>query len=177
MKVIAAFLLIVGISLCNGQGLSFLEDNVLTPFLQNVQQNALALLQSQLATLLGGLFNFGKRSLDTNQLLQSLVTPLIEQLRQIYHQLFVKFNEIYENIASYIFKPDFARIELIQAGVNAENALSRLAAADTMFKPIFSLVQQHLGLLINQLEQFVAGIFQPGPVIQPLIGTGSLLLP
>jgi len=176
MKCIAILMLLVGVTLCNGQDISldFLNDNLLMPLLESIQNNALALLTSQLGSLFGSLF--GKRALpNVNMILQSL-EPFIQQVKQIYQQLFIKFQQIMQNIGNFAQKPDFARIEFVYTGLDAENQASRLSVSNSLFQPLITMVQQHLGALISQLENVITGVLG-GNILQPLIGTGNLLQP
>jgi len=146
------------------------------PLLESIQNNALAMLTSQLGSLFGSLFGIGKRALpNMSNVLQSL-QPFIEQVKQIYQQLFIKFQQIIQNIGNFAQKPDFARIEFVYAGIDAENQASRLSVSNNLFKPLITIVQQHLGALITQLENVITGVLG-GNILQPLIGTGNLLQP
>jgi len=178
MKCIAILLLVIGVTYGQNISLDFLNDNLLLPMLESIQNNALALLTSQLGSIFGSLF--GKRALpNMNTVLQSL-QPFIEQVKQIYQQLFIKFQQIIQNIGNFAQKPDFARIEFVYAGIDAENQASRLSVSNSLFTPLITMVQQHLGALITQLENVITGVLGGvlgGNILQPLIGTGNLLQP
>ncbi|CAF1557881.1 unnamed protein product [Didymodactylos carnosus] len=156
---------------CSGQlTTDFLENNILKPLLDDIYNNAIGMLGQQLTQLLGSLF--GKRSAVERIDIFQILAPYIEQVKAIYKQLFSKFEQIVQHIASYVNKPDFARIEFVYAGIDAEQQLARLSLPSNIFGPILALVQQHLSAAVTQLENALGSIFQ---TLQPTIGTGNLL--
>ncbi|CAF1598836.1 unnamed protein product, partial [Didymodactylos carnosus] len=92
-----------------------------------------------------------------------------QQLTQLLGSLFGKRSAVERiDIFQYINKPDFARIEFVYAGIDAEQQLARLSLPSNIFGPILALVQQHLSAAVTQLENALGSIFQ---TLQPTIGT------
>jgi len=181
MKCFALVVALCCFGLCAGQSSSltsdFFNDNILKPLLDSVQNNAIALLGQQLTSLLTGLF--GKRALPINvaEVLQS-VSQFIAQIKQVYQKVFGVFVQIVQNAGAWINKPDWARIEFVRAGIDAENIISHLNLNFDFLKPLINLVQTHLGALVTDFEGIISQVLDAAQhPLQSLIGTGSLLQP
>jgi len=133
------------------------------------------MLQNQLAALIGGI---GKRGLSDvlNINLAQVLTPFIAQVKEIYERLFNIFLQIVQNAGAWIEKPDWARVEFVRAGADAEVAVSRMNLGASFLQPIVNLVQQHLGTLITDFEAIIIQVLDAAKhPVQSLIGAGNLL--
>jgi len=103
----------------------------------------------------------------------------LKQLRRIYESRFTVFLQIVQHVEDWLEKPDWARIEFVNAGIQAKEALASLKINADFLKPIVSFVQTHLQTLITDFQgiiyQALAAAKQSSNQIQSLIGTGNLL--
>ncbi|CAF1354467.1 unnamed protein product [Rotaria sp. Silwood1] len=184
MKCLALIAVLCFFGMSAGQGITmdFLNDNVVNPMLQQIQTNALGMLSQQISGLFSSLFTdlFGKRDLSDrlNINLKEVLAPFIAQVKAIYQRLFTVFVQIVQHVEDWIQKPDWARIEFVRAGAEAEAAVSKLHPGAEFLQPLVNLVQTHLHALIPDFEAIIVQLFGSlqNPV-QSLIGTGSLLQP
>ncbi|CAF1238176.1 unnamed protein product [Rotaria sordida] len=181
MKCLALIAALCFFGVCAGQGVTmdFLTDNVVTPMLDQIYQNAINLLGQQITSLFGGLFG-GKRALPDlmNMNIGEVVTQFTAQVKQVYQRLFNVFLQIVQHVENWMQKPNLASIEFARAGAEAQKAISQIKLGVNFLQPLVNLVQTHLQALIPDFEGIIQQVFgaiqQP---IQSLIGTGSLLQP
>jgi hypothetical protein len=181
MKFFAILAALCCLSACSAQGLDFITDNILNPLVNDIYNNAINLLGQQLGSLLGSLFGpIGKRGLSDvlNVNIAEVLAPFIAQVKEIYQRVFAVFLQIVHNVEAWIEKPDWARIEFVRAGIEAEAQAAKLTLSVKFLQPLIDLVQKHLGALITDFQGIIAQVLDAAKhPIQSLIGTGNLLQP
>jgi hypothetical protein len=180
MKCIVLIAALCCLGVCAGQiTTDFLTDNLLNPMINEIYNNAISMLGQQLTALFSGLF-VGKRALPDifNLNIAEVLAPFIAKVKEVYQRLFKVFLQIVQNAGAWIEKPDWARIEFVNAGVDAENELARINLGVEFLQPLVSLVQQHLQALIDEFQGIIYQVLDAAKhPLQSLIGAGNLLQP
>jgi len=184
MKCIVLLAALCCLGVCAGDSslsIDFLNDNLLTPMINSIYTNAINMLGQQFTGIFGSLFGgIGKRGITDalNINIGQVLAPFVAQIKDIYQRVFTVFLQIVQNVEAWIEKPDWARIEFVRAGIEAEKQVARLNLGVDFLKPLTTLVQSHLGVLITDFQGIIAQVLDAAKhPVQSLIGTGNLLQP